>query len=104
MSDPKFTIGQIVHHKRFDYRGVVYDIDPEFSGTEQWYDEVAKSRPPKDQPWYHVLADGATHTTYAAEANLMADESPIEICHPLLEHFFSDFKNGFYLRNDRPWG
>ena len=57
---PKFAIGQVVHHRLFDYRGVVVDIDATFSLTEAWYDQVAKSRPPKDAPWYRVLVGGAT--------------------------------------------
>lgn len=49
---PKFAIGQLVHHRLFDYRGVVVDIDATFSLSQAWYDQVAKSRPPKDAPWY----------------------------------------------------
>ena len=99
MSDPKFTIGQIVHHRRFDYRGVVYDIDPEFSGTEQWYDEVAKSRPPKDQPWYRVLVDRGQRETYVAERHLepAGDTSPID--HPLALEVFHAYEKGQYVRN-----
>ena len=59
----KFAIGELIHHRLFDYRGVVFDVDPDFQGTEEWYTRVARSRPPKDQPWYHVLVDGAEHTT-----------------------------------------
>ena len=70
MKQAKFNIGQIVHHKMFDYRGVIYDVDPVFNGTEEWYQAVAKSRPPKNEPWYHVLVDQASHETYVAEQNL----------------------------------
>jgi heat shock protein HspQ len=62
----KFFVGQIVHNKKFDYRGVIFDVDATFQGTEEWYDQVARSRPPKDRPWYHVLVHGARHTTYVA--------------------------------------
>ena len=55
----KFFVGQIVHHKKFDYRGVVFDVDATFQGTGEWYELVARSRPPKHMPWYHVLVDGA---------------------------------------------
>ena len=55
----KFFVGQIVHHKKFDYRGVVFDVDATFQGTDEWYELVARSRPPKHMPWYHVLVDGA---------------------------------------------
>jgi len=96
---PKFAIGQLVHHRLFDYRGVVVDIDATFSLSEEWYDQVAKSRPPKDAPWYRVLVGGAIHETYVAERNLEDDSlgSPIE--HPLLAHFFDSFDDGHYVRN-----
>lgn len=93
----KFNIGQLIHHKLFDYRGVIVDVDATFQGQEEWYEQVAKSRPPKDQPWYHVLVDGAEHTTYVAEKNLKSDESNDPIHHPLVGHFFSDFQNGHYV-------
>jgi len=61
----KFAVGQLIHHILFNYRGVIIDIDPEFYGTEEWYNQVARSRPPKDKPWYHVLGDlGRTKLTY----------------------------------------
>ena len=99
VAKPKFAIGQLVHHRLFDYRGVVVDIDATFSLSEAWYDEVAKSRPPKDAPWYRVLVGGAMHETYVAERNLEEDRvgSPIE--HPLVEHFFDSFEDGHYVRN-----
>ena len=67
-----FSVGQVVHHLLFDYRGVVFDVDGYFSGTEEWYDQVAKSRPPKDKPWYHVQKIDGTRT-YVAERNLEND-------------------------------
>ena len=67
---PKFFVGQIVHHNRFDYRGVIVDVDASFQGTESWYDQVARSRPPKDQPWYRILVDGIDQETYVAERHL----------------------------------
>ena len=94
----KFNIGQLVHHLLFDYRGVIVDVDATFQGTEAWYEQVAKSRPPKDRPWYHVLVHSAQHMTYVAERNLEPDKLHQPIEHPLLEHFFSDFKNGHYIR------
>ncbi len=96
---PKYGIGQVVHHKLFDYRGVVIDVDPVFSLSEEWYEQVAKSRPSKDAPWYRVLVGGALHETYVAEQNLEedTDDSPIE--HPLLNDFFDTFENGHYVRS-----
>ena len=97
--EARFGPGQIVRHLRFDYRGVIVDVDPVFSGTDEWYDQVARSRPPKDEPWYHVLVDGADHATYVAERNLEADPEPAPIRHPLLAHFFDLFEDGAYSKD-----
>lgn len=93
----KFAIGQIIHHKMFDYRGVVVDVDPVFNSTEEWYKNVALSKPPKDKPWYYVLVDGAAYQTYVAEKNLDPDESGKPINHPLVGEFFSGVKDGIYV-------
>ena len=98
MKQAKFDIGQIVHHRRFDYRGVIYDVDPEFYGTEEWYAMVATSQPPKDEPWYKVLVDKAEHKTYVAECNLEETIEELPIDHPMLENYFSDFFEGRYWR------
>ena len=98
----RFGVGQLVHHVRFDYRGVVFDVDPTFQGSEEWYEQVARSRPPRDAPWYHVLPDGASHTTYVAERNLEADPSAEPIEHPLLDRCFDAFREGRYVRGERP--
>lgn len=97
-NQPKFTIGQLVHHRLFDYRGVVVDIDLEFALSDEWYDQVARSRPPKDAPWYRVLVGGALHQTYVAERNLEPDETGTPIEHPLLGAFFDAFEDGHYVR------
>ena len=91
-----FSIGQLIVHKKFSYRGVIYDVDAEYSGTEEWYKKVAKSQPPKDKPWYHVLVDGQLMTTYVAEGHLASDISAEPITHPLTEDFFDSFENGAY--------
>ncbi len=96
----KFSVGQLVHHRLFDYRGVIVDVDPKFQGTEEWYEAVARSRPPKNKPWYHVLVDGKTHSTYVAERHLEPDENLQPIQHPLVEHFFAKFEDGKYLRKE----
>jgi heat shock protein HspQ len=93
----KFSIGQLIHHLLFDYRGAIVDVDATFQGTEEWYEQMARSRPPKDEPWYHVLVDQAEHTTYVAERNLEPDKRQDPINHPLCDHFFSEFRNGQYL-------
>lgn len=92
----KFEVGQIVRHRKFDYRGVVYDVDPSFQGSDAWYDQVARSRPPKDQPWYHVLVHDAAHTTYVAERHLEPDEEGGPIRHELVDQLFGGFENGRY--------
>lgn len=97
----RFTVGQLVHHRLFNYRGVIFDVDPVFQGTEEWYEKVAKSQPPRDRPWYHVLVDGSTQTTYVAERNLEADPLGEEIQHPLLGRLFSGFEQGAYLPREQ---
>ena len=94
----RFRVGQLIHHRRFDYRGVIVDVDATFQGTDEWYETMATSRPPKDQPWYHVLVDGAAHMTYVTEQNLEPDLSGEPIAHPLLDQFFDDLRDGLYVR------
>ena len=93
----KFSMGQRVHHRRFDYRGVIFDVDPTFQGDAEWYDAVARSRPPKDRPWYHVLPDGSRHTTYVAERNLEPDDRGEAIRHPAIGQFFAALRDGRYI-------
>ena len=95
--DGRFSIGQLVHHRNFDYRGVIFDVDPTFQGSDDWYAQMAITEPPKDRPWYHVLVDGATHTTYVAERNLEPDGSAEPINHPLIKMHFADFDDGRYV-------
>lgn len=99
MAEPKakFGVGQLIRHKLFDYRGVVFDVDPVFNATEAWYEHVARSRPPKDEPWYHVLVHDHAHTTYVAERNLEADPSGNPIVHPALDELFATFSDGQYV-------
>jgi heat shock protein HspQ len=89
-----------IQHRLFDYRGVVVDVDPEFLGSDDWYEQVAKSRPPRDEPWYHVLVHDAGSETYVAERNLTQDSSNEPVSHPLLDEFFTDFDQGLY-QSDR---
>ncbi len=91
-----FSIGDLVHHKLFDYRGVVVDVDPRLMLSDEWYDTVARSRPPKDQPWYRVLVHDATHETYVAERNLEPDTSGAPIRHPMIGACFRGFSDGHY--------
>ncbi len=96
-SRARFSIGDLVHHRRFDYRGVVVDVDPVFQSTDEWYEAMARSRPPKDKPWYHVLVHQAAHMTYVAERHLEADVEGAPIEHPMLARFFSTLANGRYV-------
>ena len=96
MSEANFAIGQIVQHRLFNYRGVIIDVDYNYLGTDQWYDQVARSRPPKDQPWYHILVDNAVHQTYVAERNLEKSVDITEIHHPMLQLYFVDIESGYY--------
>lgn len=92
-----FGVGQLVHHKLFGYRGVVVDVDADFQNSEDWYEQMARSRPPKDQPWYHVLVHEARHMTYVAERNLEPDADGAPIRHPALEHYFAALREGRYV-------
>ena len=87
----KFKIGQIIHHRLFNYIGVIFDIDPIFQGSEKWYEQVARSRPPKSNPWYHILVHEAEHTTYVAEQNLDLEENPKAIQHSMINSLFTKF-------------
>ena len=97
----KFLIGQIIHHELFDYTGVVFDIDTFFQGSNEWYEQVAQSRPPKKKPWYHVLVHKAEHTTYVAEQNLDLEEHPKAIQHPLINSLFVKFDGSQYQLKSR---
>jgi len=97
----KFSVGGLVHHRLFGYRGVIVDVDQNFQATEEWYEVVARSRPPKNKPWYHVLVHEAVLTTYVAARNLKPDESVAPIKHPMLGDFFSRFESGRYVSDYR---
>jgi heat shock protein HspQ len=99
--EAKFSVGDLIHHRLFGYRGVVVDVDARFSNSDEWYEQVARSRPPKDRPWYHVLPHGSAYTTYVAERNLEPDERLEPIEHPLLSRFFDDFRDGHYVATQR---
>ena len=96
-----FSGGDLVHHKLFDYRGVILDVDPHLMLSEQWYEAVARSRPPKDQPWYGVLVHAAPHENYVAEGNLHTANSSEPVHHPLIETCFDRFSDGRYLTAGR---
>ena len=96
MNRAKFTIGQIIHHKLFDYRGVIFDIDFRFQGSDEWYEKIARSKPPKEKPWYRVLVDNAAYQTYVAERNLEISTVSGPIFNPEIEYYFSGIEDGIY--------
>lgn len=96
MQTSAFGIGQIVHHRLFGYRGVIFDVDPAYAGSEQEYERMRQSRPPKDRPWYHLLVDGRPVTAYVAESNLAPERDLRPVEHPYLERLFRGFENGAY--------
>ena len=97
----QFHVGEVVRHQLFDYRGVIYDVDPEFQLDDEWYESMAQSRPPKDEPWYHVLVDGQAHSTYVAQRNLESDPSGDPVRHPLVRRHFSARRDGHYVARAR---
>ncbi len=99
-SNARFSVGELVQHKLFGYRGVIIDVDPDFQLTEEWYEAMARSKPPKDKPWYHVLVHQGSHQTYVAERNLERDESGGAIEHPLIDQIFTRFSGGRYHKDE----
>lgn len=99
ITSAKFSVGDVIHHRLFGYRGVIVDADQSFQLTDNWYEQVAKSRPPKNKPWYSVLVHGSTQSTYVAEQNLEPDVILEPINHPMLNQFFSKLENGKYIRS-----
>lgn len=97
----KFAVGELIQHRLFDYRGVIIDVDPVFMLSDEWYEQVASSRPPKDQPWYRVLVHNSQDETYVAERNLSQDPSIEPVIHPMLNDYFSAFKDGHYVTGQR---
>ena len=100
----KFSIGEVVKHRMHPFRGVIFDVDPTFDNTDEWWESIPeKSRPSKDQPFYHLLAENDTsyYIAYVSEQNLLHDDSGEPIGHPEVKSFFDDHKNGKYNSNDR---
>lgn len=95
----KYYLGQVVRHRKHPFRGVVFDVDPEFSNTDEWYDNIPEeSRPVKDQPFYHLLAenDQSYYVAYVSEQNLIADYSGEPVGHPDLPEMFGPMEDGSY--------
>ena len=95
----KYHLGQIVRHRKHPFRGVIFDVDAKFSNTEEWYDAIPEdSRPAKDQPFYHLLAenDQSYYVAYVSEQNLVPDQTGQPVQHTDVEDIFGEFENGHY--------
>ncbi|TYC91880.1 heat shock protein HspQ [Novosphingobium sp. BW1] len=95
----RFAIGDIVRHRDHDFRGVVFDIDPVFANSEEWYESIpVEIRPRREQPFYHLLAeaDDSSYVAYVSQQNLMADDEGGPVDHPSLAQIFEDYRNGRY--------
>ena len=100
----KFAIGAIVKHKIHPFRGVIFDVDPTFSNTEEWWNSIPKNyRPKKDQPFYHLLAENDTsyYVAYVSEQNLLPDDSGDPVEHPEVSELFENLSDGKYTLSDR---
>ena len=105
MKTAQFRLGQIVRHRFFPFRGVVFDVDPVFANTEEWYQAIPEEiRPAKDQPFYHLLAENAEteYVAYVSEQNLLPDESGEPVRHPQVRDLFGSFEKGFYRSREAP--
>jgi len=96
----RFAIGEVVRHRLLDFRGVIFDVDPEFANSQEWYDAIPEAmRPSKDQPFYHLLAENteSSYVAYVSQQNLVADDSDEPIDHPAIGTLFDRFDEGRYL-------
>ena len=95
----RFGIGEVVRHRIFDFRGVVFDVDPVFANSEEWYEAIPEAlRPPRDQPFYHLLAENteSTYVAYVSQQNLVSDDSEEPINHPAIGTMFEGMEGGRY--------
>ena len=99
MREAKFSVGQVVRHRFYPFRGVVFDIDPEFDNTEEWWLAIPEDiRPHKNQPYYHLLAENSEteYIAYVSEQNLLADDTGKPVRHPQVSELFAEDENGGY--------
>lgn len=100
----RFALGDVVRHRLFPFRGVVFDVDPEFANTEEWWESIPEAvRPAKEQPFYHLLAenDENSYIAYVSQQNLERDDSDLPVHHPAIAQLFSDLENGRYKLKPR---
>ena len=99
VTSTQFTIGQVVRHRRYPFRGVIVDVDPEFASTEEWWDSIPEDeRPRRDQPFYHLLAENEStaYHAYVSEQNLLVDDSGLPLNHPQVAEVFGEFLGDHY--------
>ena len=104
LKQAKFHIGQIVKHRIFPFRGVIFDVDPVYANTDEWWNAIPEQvRPSKDQPFYHLLAenDETEYVAYVSEQNLLIDDSDSPVRHPQLNEFFEAPVDGVYRPKER---
>jgi heat shock protein HspQ len=95
----RFAIGEVVRHRMFDFRGVIFDVDPVFANSDEWYEAIPEGiRPRKDQPFYHLLAENAesNYIAYVSQQNLVVDDSEEPVDHPAIGGLFEQLENGRY--------
>lgn len=95
----KYNLGQVLRHRKHSFRGVVFDIDPTFSNTDEWYENIPEDqRPDKDQPFYHLLAenDQSYYVAYVSEQNLVPDDTDEPVEHPDIPDLFGEYEDGLY--------
>jgi heat shock protein HspQ len=99
----RFAIGEVVRHKIFDFRGVIFDVDPVFSNSDEWYEAIPEAlRPSKDQPFYHLLAENeeSNYVAYVSQQNLVPDDSEEPVDHPAIATMFDREDGRYRLRPD----
>ena len=100
IAQARFGIGDVVRHRLFDFRGVVFDVDPVFANTDEWYEAIPEDvRPSKDQPFYHLLAENgeSSYIAYVSQQNLEADDSNEPVDHPAIGGLFEPYSAGRYM-------
>jgi heat shock protein HspQ len=100
----RFGVGDVVRHRLFDFRGVIFDIDPVFANSDEWYESIpADLRPDRNQPFYHLLAENAesSYVAYVSQQNLVTDSVAGPVEHPAIDDLFEDFSDGRYRLRSR---
>jgi len=100
LDNAEFALGEVVRHRVFPFRGVIFDVDPRFANSQEWWESIPEEiRPSKDQPFYHLFAENedSTYVAYVSQQNLLADPTGEPVAHPSIPTVFSEFRNGRYV-------